>query len=87
MEKKTEKDSKLSASKKKPSEATAKMQVYAKYSSMAIQFGLTITIGAFIGRRLDAYFGIEKPFLTALFSLLATVGGIYLLIRDLLQKK
>lgn len=50
---------------------------------MAVQLGGTIAIGAFIGRKLDQYFGLEKPLLTALFALVATVGSIYLLIKGL----
>jgi F0F1-type ATP synthase assembly protein I len=83
----TEKQRKSSDYKKKPSNDTSKMRAYAQYSSKAIQLGLTIALGAFIGRKLDAYFEIDKPYLTALLSLLATIGGIYLLIRDLINKK
>jgi hypothetical protein len=53
---------------------------------MAVQLGGTIAIGAFIGRKLDQYFALEKPLLTAFFALAATVGGIYLLINGLINK-
>jgi uncharacterized membrane protein YeaQ/YmgE (transglycosylase-associated protein family) len=53
---------------------------------MAAQLGGTIAIGAFIGRKLDQYFGLEKPLLTAFFALTATVGAIYLLINGLINK-
>ena len=62
------------------------MQAYAKYSGMAFQLGGTIAIGALIGRKLDQYFGLEKPLLTALFALIATIGGIYLLVNGLIRK-
>lgn len=53
---------------------------------MAIQLGATIAVGAFIGRKLDEYFALEKPLLTALLALLATVGGIYALVRGLIKE-
>lgn len=73
-------------SKKKQVRQSEGFQAYAKYSGIAIQLGITIAIGAFIGRKLDQYFNLEKPLLTALLSLIATVGGIYLLIKGLLKK-
>ena len=57
------------------------MQSYARYSGMAIQLGVTIAIGAFIGQKLDEWFGLDKPLLTALCALLATIGAIYVLIK------
>jgi F0F1-type ATP synthase assembly protein I len=63
------------------------MQAYAKYSAMAIQLGGTIAIGALIGRKLDQYFELDKPLLTALFALVATIGGIYLLVNGLINKQ
>lgn len=60
--------------------------MYAKYSGMAMQLGITIALGAFIGRKFDEYLAFDRPLMTALFSLLATVGGIYLLIRDLIKE-
>jgi F0F1-type ATP synthase assembly protein I len=72
--------------KKKPVRQNGRVQAYAKYSGMAVQLGGTIAIGAFIGRKLDQYFALEKPLLTAFFALAATVGGIYLLINGLINK-
>lgn len=59
---------------------------YARYSGMAVQLGVTIAIGAFIGKKLDEWFAFEKPLMTALFSLLATIGAIYLLIKRIIQE-
>lgn len=69
----------------KPAKST-KVKNYARYSGMAVQLGVTIAVGAFIGRKLDEWFAFEKPLMTALFSLLATITGIYLLIKDIIQK-
>lgn len=62
------------------------MKNYARYSGMAIQLGVTIALGAFIGQRLDKWLSLEAPLMTAFLSLLATIAGIYLLIRDLVKK-
>jgi F0F1-type ATP synthase assembly protein I len=73
--------------KRRVSTNSNKLQAYAKYSSLALQFALTITLGALVGRGLDSYLNFNTPYLTALFSLAATIGGIYMLVRDLIQKK
>lgn len=69
----------------KPAKNT-RVKNYARYSGMAAQLGITIAIGAFIGQQLDTWLSFEKPLMTALFSLLATIAGIYLLIKDLIQE-
>jgi len=53
---------------------------------MAIQLGVTIAFGALIGRKVDDWLSLEQPLMTALLSLLATVAGIYLLVKDLVKK-
>lgn len=65
---------------------SAQFRNYARYSGMAMQLGVTIAVGAFIGRKLDEWLGLERPLMTALLSLLATIAGIYVLIRDLVNK-
>lgn len=72
-------------SESKPAKST-KVKNYARYSGMAVQLGVTIAIGAFIGRKLDTWLAFDKPLMTALFSLLATIAGIYLLIKNILQE-
>lgn len=62
------------------------MKSYARYSGMAIQLGVTIALGAFVGRKVDEWLSLEQPLMTALFSLLATIAGIYLLVKDLVKK-
>lgn len=63
-----------------------KVKNYARYSGMAVQLGVTIAIGAFIGRKLDEWLVFDKPLMTALFSLLATVAGIYSLVKNIIQE-
>ncbi len=62
-------------------------QDYMKYSGMAIQMGVVILIGAYAGRRLDAYFQLDKPYLTVVMSLIAIFAALYLTLKDLLTNK
>ena len=52
---------------------------------MAIQMGLTVLIGAFIGKKIDAYFATDKPYFTILLALIAVVAAIYLVLKDLIR--
>ena len=69
----------------KPNQERA--QAYMKYSGMAIQMGIIILIGAFIGKKLDAYFQTERPYLTSLFALIAIFAALYLSLKDLFGSK
>jgi len=68
---------------KQSSDTGDRMRDYAKYSGMAIQMGLIILIGALIGKKLDAYFQLERPYLTVVFSLLSISAALYLVLKDL----
>jgi len=59
---------------------------YMQYTGMAFQIAIMLGIGAFIGQKLDGYFGLEKPLFTALFVLLFLVAALYLVLKDLLRK-
>ena len=50
---------------------------------MAGQLGISIAVFAYIGQWLDGYFGLAQPLCTAFFALFGTLGGLYLVIRDL----
>ncbi|MDG1913269.1 MAG: AtpZ/AtpI family protein [Crocinitomix sp.] len=54
---------------------------YFIFSSMAIQMGLTIGVGAYIGTLLDAHYQNAKPIWTIILSLLGVAVSLYLLIR------
>ena len=58
-----------------------------KYSGIAFTLAATIAVGAFIGGKLDARFQFEKPYLTALCTLIGLFAGFYLSLKDLLFKK
>jgi membrane protein DedA with SNARE-associated domain len=53
-----------------------------RYSSMALQMGITIAAGAWAGSELDKRQQMEKPIWTIVFSLLAVGISLYLVIRS-----
>lgn len=57
---------------------------YARYSGMAFQMGLIILIGTLIGKRLDAHFRMERPYLTVAMALLSIFIALYLVLKDLI---
>lgn len=57
--------------------------IYLKYSGLAFQLGATIGIGAFIGFKLDQWANFDKQYLTALFAILFTLAGLYIVLKDL----
>ena len=59
--------------------------VYARYSSMAIQMLVIIFLGVFGGYKLDQWLG-TGPFLTVILSILSVVIAIYTVTKDLLRK-
>jgi uncharacterized membrane protein YfcA len=58
-----------------------------KYSGIGLTLAVTMGVGAFIGMRLDNRFQFEKPYLTALCTVLALFAGLYLSLKDLLFNK
>lgn len=56
-----------------------------KYSGMAFQMGIIILIGTFLGKKLDAHFQMEKPYLTILFALLSIFAALYITLKDILR--
>lgn len=58
--------------------------VVLKYSGMVFQIFIALVIAAFIGQKLDAYFGLEKPLLTAAAVILVLPLVLYSILKDLL---
>lgn len=58
---------------------------FAKFSSMAIEMGVMIFLGAFGGNWLDKHFETEKPWFTIGLSLFAVIGSIYLVIKKVMD--
>lgn len=60
---------------------------YLKYSGMAFQMTAVLLIGTLIGKKLDAYYQLERPYLTILFALLSIFAALYLILKDLIKGK
>jgi F0F1-type ATP synthase assembly protein I len=60
---------------------------YLKYSNLALQMGVIIGLGAWGGKKLDAYYGTSKPYYTIVLSLLAIVIALYLVLKDFIKPK
>ncbi len=71
------------AEQKQPKDTGDRLRDYAKYSGMAFQMGLIILVGTFLGKKLDEYFQLERPYLTVLFALLSIFAALYLVLKDL----
>lgn len=56
---------------------------YVKYSGFAIQMGVTIFAGAYLGKYLDAKYPMEKKWFTMLFTVLAVFLSLFNLLRQL----
>ena len=52
---------------------------------MAFQLGVTIFLGVFLGKKLDAYFETEKAYFTILLALVAVVAVLYLILKDIIS--
>jgi len=64
-----------------------KFKTYARFSTMVIQMGVTIGLGAWFGKWLDEKYANKTPVWTIVFSLLAIGISLYLVIREVTQKK
>lgn len=54
-----------------------------QYTGMALEMGLLIFAGAWLGRKLDQWLALDKPIFTLILTLLFTVGAIYRVIKSL----
>jgi hypothetical protein len=62
-----------------------KLDAYAKYSSIAIQMAVIITVGTVGGVKLDEFFEFEFPLLTLILSLFSVILAMYLAIKDVIK--
>ena len=66
-----------------PKDTGDRLRDYAKYSGMTFQMGLIILVGTFLGKKLDHYFQLERPYLTVLLALLSIFTALSLVLKDL----
>lgn len=69
-----------------PAQRKATSNAYLKYSGMAFQMGITILIGALLGRQLDRYMHTPQPWFTVVCSLLAIFAALYISLKDFMVK-
>ena len=81
-----EKQENQSGHKKEDSKPKQNANAYMKYSGMGIQLLVIIFIGTFIGQKLDAHFQVEEGYFTAALALFSTLGGLYLILKDLIKQ-
>lgn len=56
---------------------------FLQLTGVGLQMGLTIYLGVWAGKKLDAYFGYEKKTFTIILTLVALVASIYSVISQL----
>jgi len=61
------------------------MNKYLKYSSMAVQMGVTIGLFAWAGYKLDQHFHTSNPYYTIVLSLLGVGLSLGLVIKDFVK--
>jgi hypothetical protein len=65
--------------------STNNYSAYAKYSGMAIQMAIIITLGTFGGLKLDEYLTLQFPIFTLILSVSSVVIAVYLAIKDIIR--
>lgn len=65
----------------------SRLRDVAKYSGLAFQIGFIILIGAWAGKKLDAYFGTHRPVFTLICSLASVFAALYISLKDFIVKK
>lgn len=56
---------------------------FLQLTGVGLQMGITIYLGAWAGKKLDAYFGYEKKTFTIILTLVALVASLYSVISQL----
>lgn len=72
------------SSPKKENKRKQSIEAALRYSGMAFQLAILIGLGAYIGQRLDARQGGERPWFTILGVFLGLIIGFYVSLKDLL---
>lgn len=67
----------------KDKKETNGMKSYFMFSGFAMQMGITIYAGAYLGKYLDSRFPAEKKWFTILFTLIGVGVSLFVLLRQL----
>ena len=62
-----------------------KLNAYAKYSSISIQMALIIVIGAFGGKKLDAFLNLSFPIFALSMSVVSVFIAVFIAIKDIIK--
>ncbi len=54
------------------------MRRVSQLSDIALTMGITIVVGVFAGKKLDAWVGFEKPVFTLVLTMFAIFGSFYM---------
>ena len=65
----------------KPERSTTRKVM--QFSGMAMEMGVLIFAGAWLGKQVDRYLGLQKPYFLLAGTLLFTLAAIYRVVRDL----
>lgn len=60
---------------------------FIKYTNIAIRMIIIILAGVFAGVKLDEYLEMDSSIFTMIFSLLAVITAMYVIIREISPKK
>ena len=63
-----------------------RLKNYTRFSSLAIQMGIIITGGAYLGKYLDETSTNKTPIFTIIFSLLAIGIALYISLKGMMKK-
>ena len=61
----------------------SQLNKFIQLTGVGLQMGITIYLGAFFGKKLDAYFEYEKKTFTIILTLIALVASLYSVISQL----
>lgn len=67
---------------KKPANPGSRLRKFARFSGLGFQIGITIYLGAYAGKKLDAHYQTGKTF-TAGLIILAFIYSVWSLVREL----
>ncbi len=71
---------------KETEEKKPPLQNYMNYSGASFQLIFLVLLGVWGGKELDAYFGLQKPILLVVCTLLALALGMYSGFRQIMKK-
>jgi len=69
--------------KKQPPKKNKPLNQWISLSTIAFQMGATIFIMAWLGKKIDQHFDLEKPWWTIVFVMLGVIVSVYAVLKQL----